>query len=169
MAADSGTRCDPHAGPPQGNLTTDATIASLSVRDDRIVVTKDADFIDSYILRHEPKKLLLVATGNIANSELEALIHANLFTIVAAFDTVSIKPWCKDGNSGLTQRHRGTEKTTRVPLFLLCASVSLCEIPSARGYAPGFCRTGMRQRTSLRSIVRGGSFMAKPLVPLRRR
>ena len=31
------------------------------------MVTKDADFVESFLLRHEPWKLLLVSTGNIAH------------------------------------------------------------------------------------------------------
>jgi len=70
---------------PDRNRTPDAVITALSDRESRIVVTKDADFVDSFILRHEPEKLLLISTGNITNSELEALLHANLATIVTAF------------------------------------------------------------------------------------
>jgi predicted nuclease of predicted toxin-antitoxin system len=29
-----------------------------------VVVTKDSDFVESFLLRHEPWKLLLLSTGN---------------------------------------------------------------------------------------------------------
>jgi predicted nuclease of predicted toxin-antitoxin system len=71
---------------PEGNRTADATITELSTRERRIVVTKDADFVVSFVLRHEPQKLLLISTGNITNTELESLLRSNLDTVVRAFD-----------------------------------------------------------------------------------
>lgn len=72
---------------PTGNRTGDAAINELSLREQRVVITKDEDFVDLFLLRHEPYKLLLVATGNISNSELEQLFHDNLGEIVNAFET----------------------------------------------------------------------------------
>ena len=71
---------------PDGNRTGDAAINDLSVRDRRIVVTKDEDFVDSFLLRNEPHKLCLIATGNIANRELESLMRENLERVVSALD-----------------------------------------------------------------------------------
>ncbi len=45
------------------------------------------DFVDLFLLRHQPSKLLLVATGNISNRELERLFQDNLERIVTAFET----------------------------------------------------------------------------------
>ena len=58
---------------PQGNRTTDTFINDLSIRGHYVVITKDADFVNSFILNRRPHKLLLVSTGNISNAELEAL------------------------------------------------------------------------------------------------
>ena len=55
---------------PDGNRTTDSVINELSIKEHLIVVTKDSDFVESFLLRQEPWKLLLVSTGNIGNSEL---------------------------------------------------------------------------------------------------
>ena len=63
---------------PRANQTTDLEISELSLREARVVVTKDSDFVDSLLLRGQPWKLLLVTTGNIRNDELEALFLANL-------------------------------------------------------------------------------------------
>jgi len=71
---------------PLGNRTTDTIINELSVNEQRVVVTKDADFVDSFILRGQPWKLLLVSTGNIRNSELIPLFLANIDKIAEAFD-----------------------------------------------------------------------------------
>lgn len=42
------------------------------------------------ILRRTPKKLLIVATGNITNRELVALFEEHLGAIVAALDTADL-------------------------------------------------------------------------------
>ena len=45
------------------------------------IITKDSDFVDSFITIQKPYKLLLVSTGNIKNSELEQIFKNNLPTI----------------------------------------------------------------------------------------
>jgi predicted nuclease of predicted toxin-antitoxin system len=70
---------------PHGNRTRDAAINEISAREQRIVITKDADFVNSFTLHHQPYKLLLVSTGNIKNAELEKLFSQNLQQIVDAF------------------------------------------------------------------------------------
>ena len=52
---------------PDGNRTTDQQVIDLADREDRVVVTKDADFVDSHLLQSRPAKLLLNSTGNIGN------------------------------------------------------------------------------------------------------
>jgi predicted nuclease of predicted toxin-antitoxin system len=74
---------------PAGNRTTDSEINALSIRERRVVITKDADFVNSYLLIGQPYKLLVVSTGNITNTELEALFMPNLPAIVAALQTTS--------------------------------------------------------------------------------
>ena len=70
-----------------GNRTPDHLINDISVNEQRIVITKDSDFVDSFVLKQCPWKLLLVSTGNIRNSQLEALFLANLEKIIAGFAT----------------------------------------------------------------------------------
>lgn len=72
---------------PERNRTTDAKINELSARDLRVVITKDTDFVDSFLLFHRPYKLLLISTGNITNADLEALFVAQMPAIVAAFES----------------------------------------------------------------------------------
>jgi predicted nuclease of predicted toxin-antitoxin system len=62
---------------PDGNRTTDGVINAISVTEQRVVITKDSDFVDSLVLHKQPWKLLLVSTGNISNQELEQLFAAN--------------------------------------------------------------------------------------------
>ncbi len=71
---------------PLGNRTPDTVINELSTREECVVVTKDADFVNSFHLHRKPYKLLLISTGNIRNSELEALLVANLGHIAGGFD-----------------------------------------------------------------------------------
>lgn len=70
---------------PLRNRTPDPVINALSIREQRIVVTKDTDFLDSLMLRQEPWKLLPMTTGNIQNTELFALFEANLEQVVDGF------------------------------------------------------------------------------------
>ncbi len=72
---------------PNGNRTTDAEIIALAVGDARVVVTKDSDFVNSFLLSHRPPKLLLISTGTIRNADLEALFVGQLAAIAAAFAT----------------------------------------------------------------------------------
>jgi predicted nuclease of predicted toxin-antitoxin system len=74
---------------PDGNRTTDAQINDVADREQRAVVTKDADFVDSHILRGRPAKLLLISTGNISNRDLEALVVPLLADIIREFRTHS--------------------------------------------------------------------------------
>ena len=70
---------------PDQNKTQDGFITRLATDEQRIVITKDADFLESYILRKEPPKLLLIKTGNIRNKELISLFDRNIELIVDLF------------------------------------------------------------------------------------
>lgn len=72
---------------PLGNRTPDADIIAFAAREQYIVVTKDEDFVRSFLLRGEPPGLLLIATGNIANADLEGLMRLNWSRIEAALTT----------------------------------------------------------------------------------
>lgn len=72
---------------PRRNRTPDEEIVVIAEQEDRIVVTKDADFVNSHVLFGKPEKLLLVSTGNISNSALEALFLSGLMHISASFMT----------------------------------------------------------------------------------
>jgi len=74
---------------PQGNRTGDSTINSVSLHEQRIVVTKDADFVTSFMLSGQPYKLLLVSTGNIGNDELIDLFTRHIGMIETALTTYS--------------------------------------------------------------------------------
>lgn len=44
---------------PDGNRTTGAEINAISLLEQRVVITKDADFVNSFLLKNQPYKLLL--------------------------------------------------------------------------------------------------------------
>jgi len=72
---------------PDKEYTTDSQIRTISVSENRIVITKDYDFVDSFILRKIPEKLLIITTGNIKNKQLFSLWKKNLDLIVFLFET----------------------------------------------------------------------------------
>ena len=72
---------------PLENRTPDGAVNQISMDEKRIVITKDADFVNSFMIARRPYKLLLVSTGNIKNSELEPLFLQNIEQIVEAFAT----------------------------------------------------------------------------------
>jgi predicted nuclease of predicted toxin-antitoxin system len=72
---------------PNANRTTDAEINAISIQEKRVVITKDSDFVDSYLLSKMPHKLLLMSTGNISNKDLEALFTPLIPTIVTTFQS----------------------------------------------------------------------------------
>jgi predicted nuclease of predicted toxin-antitoxin system len=69
-----------------GNRSTDAAIVQAAEAENRVVVTKDSDFVNSHLLRNQPSKLLLISTGNIKNVELR-LLEQNLDHIISGLST----------------------------------------------------------------------------------
>lgn len=70
---------------PDGNRTTDQALITFSFTEHCVVVTKVSDFVESFLLRREPWKLLLISTGNIGNSELLRLFHLNFDQLAESF------------------------------------------------------------------------------------
>ena len=70
-----------------GNRTSDSEIIQIADVEGRVVVTKDDDFVQSFLLKNQPQQLMLVATGNISNSELSQLIRKVLPAVIEAFET----------------------------------------------------------------------------------
>ncbi|MEM1134361.1 MAG: DUF5615 family PIN-like protein [Bacteroidota bacterium] len=71
---------------PEQNLTEDGVIIRLSVEQQRVVISKDSDFYEQYILKGEPHKLLMVTTGNIVNKKLIELFQRNFSKICELLD-----------------------------------------------------------------------------------
>jgi hypothetical protein len=61
----------------KANRTPDRE-TSIATLENRVIVTKDEDFVTGYLLRGAPPKLLLISTGNISNDALSHLVALNL-------------------------------------------------------------------------------------------
>lgn len=83
------------------NRTTDEVVAEIADEAQRILVTKDADFVDSHVLDGVPGRVLLISTGNISNRELERLFVPMIPDIVREFASHS---FLELGRQGLVIR-----------------------------------------------------------------
>ena len=62
--------------------TSDNEIRRVSMDQNRIIITKDSDFLDSHLIQGVPEKLIFITTGNITNRDLLILIEENFETVV---------------------------------------------------------------------------------------
>jgi predicted nuclease of predicted toxin-antitoxin system len=63
---------------PNQNLTKDNFIIKIAEEQNRVVITKDSDFFEHYLIHGKPDKILMITTGNIVNKELIGLFQANM-------------------------------------------------------------------------------------------
>jgi predicted nuclease of predicted toxin-antitoxin system len=62
---------------PRRNDTSDQEILVLAEKEKYVVITKDKDFYNSFILKRQPQKLILVRVGNIRIKDLKAIFENN--------------------------------------------------------------------------------------------
>jgi len=55
---------------PNGYLIKDQEILEIAKSEDRIVISKDADFQDNFLINGAPPKVLILKLGNCTNAEL---------------------------------------------------------------------------------------------------
>lgn len=60
-------------------------LVALADAEDRVLVTKDADFVNAHVLRGRPARLLLISTGNISNRDLELLVRPLIPRVMQEF------------------------------------------------------------------------------------
>ncbi len=70
---------------PDGHLLGDNQIITIATDEDRIIITKDADFTEYFILKGAPPKVLLIEFGNIGNKELIRLFDLYFGEVLDAF------------------------------------------------------------------------------------
>lgn len=63
------------------NATQDSEIITIADTENRILISKDSDFEDSFLIQNKPKYLILLSTGNISNDKLLALFEAHISKI----------------------------------------------------------------------------------------
>jgi len=68
-----------------GALMTDDEIISVAIKESRIVVSKDYDFFDYFLLKNYPPSILLLQLGNIRNRELFIFVENHLDVICNLF------------------------------------------------------------------------------------
>ena len=74
------------SGLPGGNGTSDGVVMRLADDEGRVLVTKDADFVSSHLLRRSPQRLLLVSLGNTTNLRLMTVLSHEWDSILAALE-----------------------------------------------------------------------------------
>ena len=67
---------------PNKNATKDSEINQISLDEQRVVISKDLDFIESLLISNKPYKLIYIATGNITNKRLLEIFSQNIEKIV---------------------------------------------------------------------------------------
>ncbi len=72
---------------PNQNASRDGALNSVSMDEERVVVSKDTDFYYSHLLHGRPWKLVLVRTGNMGLRETRQMFETHLPAIVTALQT----------------------------------------------------------------------------------
>ena len=86
---------------PEGNRTTNTRVNDAADLEHRVVISKDADFVDTHVLQRRPAKLLLISTGNISNRALEALMVPLIPDVIREFQSHA---FLELGHSGIMVR-----------------------------------------------------------------
>jgi predicted nuclease of predicted toxin-antitoxin system len=71
---------------PDGHLLQDAEILVIATDEERIVTTKDKDFLEHFMLKGSPPKVLLLQFGNIKNSDLITAFEEHISEIAQLFE-----------------------------------------------------------------------------------
>lgn len=71
---------------PNGIFTSDTEIRRIAVSENRIIITKDSDFHDYYVMKGAPPKVLLLKIGNCNNQELSETIFSRFDKLIHYFD-----------------------------------------------------------------------------------
>lgn len=67
------------------DLLSDSNIRKIAIEQNRIIITKDTDFWEYYLVKNSPPKVFLVELGNISNKNLFHIIEANTKSLVELF------------------------------------------------------------------------------------
>jgi predicted nuclease of predicted toxin-antitoxin system len=70
---------------PNGALMSDQEIITVAKDESRVIITKDSDFMDYYLLKGYPPAVLLLQLRNIKNSELFAFLNEFIEQITSLY------------------------------------------------------------------------------------
>lgn len=71
---------------PDGHLLDDKSIHRIAKTEDRIIISKDADFFDRCLVKGVPPRVLLLRLGNVSNAGLLAQFDTQLPLIQELFE-----------------------------------------------------------------------------------
>ncbi len=80
-------------------FTKDQDICKYCDEHNYVVITKDKDFKDSYLIKREPKKLIKINLGNVSTSDLLSVFNEHIASI-ASLERVKNTFLCEIGLSG---------------------------------------------------------------------
>ena len=66
---------------PNANRTSDKEVNEICLNENRVLITKDNDFLVSFYILDIPEKLIIVTTRNIRNQQLIQLFESHLDSI----------------------------------------------------------------------------------------
>ncbi len=69
---------------------TDIAICKFADEHNLIVITKDEDFWQRYLLMKEPQKLIYITTGNIKNTDLIRLFDLNIQLLLTHIESHNV-------------------------------------------------------------------------------
>lgn len=69
----------------EGHLLTDKEIIDIATKEDRVIIIKDSDFLDNFLLNGVPPKVLLLDFGNISNQNLKILLEKHFDSLNQLF------------------------------------------------------------------------------------
>lgn len=68
----------------------DGYICERSMAEMRVVITKDVDFLNTYLIKQQPYKLVHITTGNLKNRQLLDLFRSHLEQLLKALETARV-------------------------------------------------------------------------------
>ena len=68
----------------------DGYICERSMAEQRVVITKDVDFLNTYLIKQQPYKLVYITTGNLKNRQLLDLFRSHLDNLLRALETAQV-------------------------------------------------------------------------------
>jgi len=69
-----------------GTRIPDGLICRRSMEEQRVVISKDVDFFNTYFIKRQPYKLIYVTTGNIKNRQLLDLFRGSLDELIGTLE-----------------------------------------------------------------------------------